>query len=128
MTKHRRYPFNGELLSLAEIARRTGIRCGTLWGRIHVTGLSPEEAFSKPNCASGQSLEQVMGRTRITPFQREDHISREAQGAFNWRMLTELEKLERRQQDLNRDISELRQKLKDGVDARTEREPKKSLA
>jgi hypothetical protein len=69
-----------------------------------------------------------MGRTRITPLQREDRIPSEAQGAFNWRMLTELEKLERRQQDLNRDISELRQKLKDGVDARTEREPKKSLA
>lgn len=44
-TKNVKFTFNGELLTLCEISRRTGINRNTLWRRINVQKLNPEDAF-----------------------------------------------------------------------------------
>jgi hypothetical protein len=120
MTDPKSYLFHGENLTLSEIARRLGVKRNTLWARINVTGLTPEEAFRKPNCSPGQGYEKIVGPRDTIQLRDPVGISTQAQGAFNWRMLTELEKLEQRQQDLVRDITKLRQKLADGIEVGAE--------
>lgn len=102
------FAFRGDFLNLAQIARLIGIKRSTLWNRIYVAKMPPEEAFS------GKVPRGRPPLTRSTHQgcpESNDSIPARIQGTFNWRMLTELEKLERRQQDLARDISALRQKL-----------------
>ena len=47
MSEHspREYPFEGEMLTVSEIAKRTGLQKGTIWKRLW-DGLEPDRAFS----------------------------------------------------------------------------------